>query len=379
MLMTVLATGITGTGVVTKTPAGQVRTGAVGRRRTRHKARAEAVSDNALSCSGTGKGQTPVSESKLPDSKLPESEPVAEPGSSPTGAPCWVELRTADLPRAKTFYGELCGWHLDDLPVSDGDPGKIADRPGYSVAVKNDVAVAGITTLRPGASVLTTGWATYLAVDDIDEAVSRVGEFGGTVTRKAADAIDTTRIASVLDPTGAPVGLWQANRRVGTTVANMDGMLAWIELLTRRRRRRISFSSACFRADRTGGGTRRPAVGQPACRPRYERRRGRRSRRQALRGDAEPLERLFCVRRHRRHRAARGRAGWVGAVRCCAHADRANGGHHGSGRSTFQSLRFGHDERLTNTVSPRNQPQHRRAVHRCHWYAVRELTAGGLL
>jgi hypothetical protein len=78
-------------------------------------------------------------------------------------------------------------------------------------------------------------------------------------------------------------------------------------------------------------------------------------------------------------RAARGRAGWVGAVRCCAHADRADGGHHGSGRSTFQSLRFGHDERLTNTVSPRNQPQHRRAVHRCHWYAVRELTAGGLL
>ena len=38
MLMTVLATGITGTGVVTKTPAGHGRTGAVGRRRTRHNA-----------------------------------------------------------------------------------------------------------------------------------------------------------------------------------------------------------------------------------------------------------------------------------------------------------------------------------------------------
>ena len=38
MLMTVLATGIMGTGVVTKTPAGHGRTGAVGRRRTRHKA-----------------------------------------------------------------------------------------------------------------------------------------------------------------------------------------------------------------------------------------------------------------------------------------------------------------------------------------------------
>jgi len=38
VLATVLATGIMGTGVVTKTPAGHGRTGAVGRRRTRHKA-----------------------------------------------------------------------------------------------------------------------------------------------------------------------------------------------------------------------------------------------------------------------------------------------------------------------------------------------------
>ena len=97
---------------------------------TRH--RAEAVSGNTVKGGVNREGPLPVPETKLP---------APTPGSYPPGAQCWVELRTANPSRAKTFYGELCGWHLDDLPVSDGDPGKIADRPGYSVAVKNDVAV----------------------------------------------------------------------------------------------------------------------------------------------------------------------------------------------------------------------------------------------
>ena len=156
---------------------------------------------------------------------------MAEPGSSPTGAPCWVELRTADLPRAKTFYGELFGWRLDDITAT-GHPGQTTDRRGYSVALKDDVAVAGITAQHPPTRVLTAGWATYLAVGDVDEAVSRVGAGGGTVTMEPVLAIDTAGIAAVLDPTGAAVGLWQADRRVGTTVANKGGRLAWIELLT---------------------------------------------------------------------------------------------------------------------------------------------------
>jgi predicted enzyme related to lactoylglutathione lyase len=71
------------------------------------------------------------------------------------------------------------------------------------VAAKNDVAVAGITSRRPGARAIIADWATYLAVDNVDEAVRRVGEYGGTVTKEPVDAIDTARIATVLDPTGA--------------------------------------------------------------------------------------------------------------------------------------------------------------------------------
>ena len=100
-------------------------------------------------------------------------------------------MSTADLPRARTSYAELSGWRIVDIPVSAGHPGQTAGQAGYSVAAKNDVAVAGITSRRPGARVIIADWATYLAVDNVDEAVRRVGEYGGTVTMEPVDAIDT--------------------------------------------------------------------------------------------------------------------------------------------------------------------------------------------
>ncbi len=84
-------------------------------------------------------------ESALPESELPESTP----GSYPPGAPCRAELRTANLARANTFHAELPGWLPDDVVVSAGYPGQIIEGRRYSVSVKNDVAVAGITTARP--------------------------------------------------------------------------------------------------------------------------------------------------------------------------------------------------------------------------------------
>ena len=163
--------------------------------------------------------------------------------SGESGTPCWVELQTTDRASATTFYGELFGWRIDDLTATTTAAGHQPDQPGYSVARKNNDAVAGIACRAP-ASAITARWATYLAVDDVDEVVRSVGNNGGTVTMGPVNiidtvidasidtAIDTARIAVVRDPTGATVGLWQSDRLAGTTVVNEDGRLAWIELLT---------------------------------------------------------------------------------------------------------------------------------------------------
>ncbi len=48
-----------------------------------------------------------------------------------------------------------------------------------------------------------------LAVDEVDAAAEAVTAAGGTVMTDPFDAVDTARIAVVLDPTGAAIGLWQ--------------------------------------------------------------------------------------------------------------------------------------------------------------------------
>ena len=52
------------------------------------------------------------------------------------GAPCWLDLMTSDVDRAKDFYGKLLGWEFEQ-----GDEEKYG---GYVTATKNGELVAGI-------------------------------------------------------------------------------------------------------------------------------------------------------------------------------------------------------------------------------------------
>ena len=40
----------------------------------------------------------------------PEEPPMPTRESAPVGAPCWIELFTSDIDKARAFYGELFGW-----------------------------------------------------------------------------------------------------------------------------------------------------------------------------------------------------------------------------------------------------------------------------
>jgi uncharacterized protein len=141
------------------------------------------------------------------------------------GTPCWVELMTTDPEAAKSFYGQLFGWTYDDMPMPQG--------PVYSMAVK-DGAVAAITAQPPdmAAQSLPPIWNTYLAVDDVDEVATQVEPAGGKLLLAPFDVMDAGRMAVVMDPTGAAVGLWQARGHIGTTRVNEPGAMCWNELLT---------------------------------------------------------------------------------------------------------------------------------------------------
>src|SRR5476649_2060839 len=85
------------------------------------------------------------------------------------GVPSWVDLGTADLPKARAFYEGLFGWTVNEGPPEAG---------GYSIATLRDRSVAGLgPQMNPGPPV----WATYVNVDDADKVVAKVGDAGGTV------------------------------------------------------------------------------------------------------------------------------------------------------------------------------------------------------
>jgi predicted enzyme related to lactoylglutathione lyase len=130
------------------------------------------------------------------------------------GTPNWVDLQTSDQDAAKDFYAGLFGWTYDDQPMPDG--------PVYSMAQIGEDNVAAIAPQPPdmAAAGVPPMWNTYLAVDSVDDAVAKVKGAGGQVAMPAFDVMDAGRMAFVMDPGGAAVGLWQAGSHIGATLVN---------------------------------------------------------------------------------------------------------------------------------------------------------------
>lgn len=139
------------------------------------------------------------------------------------GTPCYIELYAGDLPAAKTFYADLFGWEYD-APLSHEDV--------YASARVDGDRVGGLSAPPPERTGEPAVWEVYLAVDDVDAAVAKVGPAGGTVVTPPTDVMTLGRMATVVDPTGARVNLWQRGDIIGTERANEPATPCWHELLT---------------------------------------------------------------------------------------------------------------------------------------------------
>jgi len=111
------------------------------------------------------------------------------------GTPNWVDLPTSDQAAAKAFYAGLFGWTYDDQPMGEGQIYSMAVLNGHQVTAKVEAA-------------------------------------GGKVAMAPFDVMDAGRMSFVMDPSGAPVALWQANQHIGATLVNEPGTLNWNELVT---------------------------------------------------------------------------------------------------------------------------------------------------
>jgi hypothetical protein len=109
-----------------------------------------------------------------------------------------VELNTTDVGKAKTFYGKLFNWKLEDVPIGDGT---------YTMVGVGEGTGGGIMKHpMPGAP---STWLAYVLVDDIGAATEKARALGGTVVKEVTEVMGAGQFSIIMDPTGAVLGLWK--------------------------------------------------------------------------------------------------------------------------------------------------------------------------
>ncbi|MEM7114601.1 MAG: VOC family protein [Chloroflexota bacterium] len=145
----------------------------------------------------------------------------------PDGLFCWVDLGSTDVDAAKAFYCGLFGWTILDLPTDMGGIYTMFQIDGYNVTA--------VSALPPEmqAQGIPTAWTNYIKHDNVDAAVEKITEAGGTIIAPPFDVMTSGRMAIALDPGGAGFGIWQPQDHIGAQLVNIPNTLVWNELQTR--------------------------------------------------------------------------------------------------------------------------------------------------
>ncbi len=115
----------------------------------------------------------------------------------------WVEIPTADLERAKTFYGKVFALEFQFI-----------DMPGYKMYAfgagdMNAAGAAGALVQLDGSTPSADGSMVYFSCEDLSVELGRVEEAGGKVAVPKTDIGEYGFYARVIDTEGNQIGLHQ--------------------------------------------------------------------------------------------------------------------------------------------------------------------------
>lgn len=141
----------------------------------------------------------------------------------PQGTFSWADFFSKDIEAAKNFYTGLFGWTYEDMPTGHG-------RPDYTMfSLDGKYVAGGSPTFEPN---MPSFWSSYISVNDAEAMAQKAESLGGKITMPAMDVLDSGRMATITDPTGASVSLWQPKNHIGAGVVNTVGAMCWNELYT---------------------------------------------------------------------------------------------------------------------------------------------------
>jgi hypothetical protein len=108
----------------------------------------------------------------------------------------WFEIVGPDAPTLQSFYAQAFDWQID------------ADNPmNYGMVTSAEGGIAGGVGPSPDGAPHAT---FYVSVPDVQAALDKVGELGGTTAMPPMDVPDGPQIAFFADPAGNIVGLMKA-------------------------------------------------------------------------------------------------------------------------------------------------------------------------
>jgi hypothetical protein len=109
----------------------------------------------------------------------------------------WNELVTTDVAAAKKFYTGLLGWKTKPF-------GKGVD---YTLFKKGGAMIGGLMQCpKPGNPAQ---WIPYVFVDNVDATAKKAAKLRGKVVMPPFDVPAVGRIAVLIDPQGAAIGIFK--------------------------------------------------------------------------------------------------------------------------------------------------------------------------
>ena len=111
-----------------------------------------------------------------------------------------VEPVTTDVAKAKSFYGKLFKWKLEDVDMGDMT---------YTL-IKVDEGTGLMKNPMPDGHSM---WIAYVKVANVKKATKKAKSLGAKVKKGVTEVKGVGSLSIITDPTGAMLGLWEPKRK----------------------------------------------------------------------------------------------------------------------------------------------------------------------
>jgi predicted enzyme related to lactoylglutathione lyase len=134
----------------------------------------------------------------MADGKNQSTNAMSENKNCPAvGEFSWNELVSSNAESSRKFYTGLFGWKAEAFP---GDT-------EYTLFKQGDTMVGGLMQCPKAGQ--PSHWLPYVTVEDVDATAAKAKALGAQVVLEPFDVKTVGRIAVLLDPLGAAIGLFK--------------------------------------------------------------------------------------------------------------------------------------------------------------------------